>query len=307
MQTGLHYGVPFSAYQEIDAINKSGLDLIEKSPLHFWSDKIVPRADTPTLKLGRATHAAVLEPEEFRAKYRREPRPEGFPGYLNTAEDYKKACSNFGLAVSGTKAELRKRLEAFQAPVKYFSDVEAACEGFEILTDNQMRACEHMRERAETSETMRELMRDGFSEVTLVWNDTETGVLCKARADRLRTGLFLDLKTAQDASPAGFAKSVVNYKYYRQAAWYVDGYRALHPNEEPPLFVFAVYESEPPFADAYYFADSEMLELGRKENRELLKLYAACRESGVWPGYSPELQPLILPKWKTANQKPEEF
>jgi hypothetical protein len=50
------------------------------------------------------------------------------------------------------------------------------------------------------------------------------GTPCKVRPDLYNSkdsGIVLDLKTTIDASPKGFAKSVRQYGYLFQAAWYM--------------------------------------------------------------------------------------
>ena len=38
-----------------------------------------------------------------------------------------------------------------------------------------------------------------------------------------RRGVLSDLKSVQDASPEGFAQGIANYRWHRQAAFYLDG------------------------------------------------------------------------------------
>ena len=52
-----------------DPISWSRLRNIARSPLHYKYALTVQRADTPTLKLGRAVHCAVLEPQQYAARY----------------------------------------------------------------------------------------------------------------------------------------------------------------------------------------------------------------------------------------------
>ena len=54
-------------------ISKSGLDLIAKSPAHYWSRYLDPNREkkepTAAMLLGTAVHFAILEPEEFGRRY----------------------------------------------------------------------------------------------------------------------------------------------------------------------------------------------------------------------------------------------
>ena len=73
MKTGLFAGISNAAYHAGDGISKSGLDLIARSPLHYFAKYRSPdrERDEPTeaMKLGTAVHSAVLEPESFASDY----------------------------------------------------------------------------------------------------------------------------------------------------------------------------------------------------------------------------------------------
>ena len=59
-------------------ISKSGLDLINRAPAHYYERYLNPAAnpqkETPALVIGSAVHCAVLEPEEFGKRYAVGPR-----------------------------------------------------------------------------------------------------------------------------------------------------------------------------------------------------------------------------------------
>jgi exodeoxyribonuclease VIII len=108
--------------------------------------------------------------------------------------------------------------------------------------------------------------------------------------------ILVDLKTCVDASPAGFAKSIVNWRYQVQAAFYSDGWEAA-TGQKVHAFVFAAVEKEWPYAAAAYMLTDEDLTQGRLAYRRNLRTYAACTASGEWPGYSTDIQLLNLPAW----------
>jgi exodeoxyribonuclease VIII len=108
--------------------------------------------------------------------------------------------------------------------------------------------------------------------------------------------ILLDGKTASDASPDGFARAVVQYRYDIQAAWYSLGYELA--TGMPVLgFVFACVESEYPYAAAAYMLPDDVLDRAQATISGLMVRYAECREHGRWPGYEQEIQLLNLPVW----------
>jgi hypothetical protein len=60
---------PEAAYRADPALNWSLIKTIAKSPLHFRHRRDNPRPDSPTFRVGRAVHAAILEPERFAADW----------------------------------------------------------------------------------------------------------------------------------------------------------------------------------------------------------------------------------------------
>jgi exodeoxyribonuclease VIII len=136
--------------------------------------------------------------------------------------------------------------------------------------------------------------------VSSFWFDPATGEHSKCRPDWESPAgdgvILLDLKTCQDASPAGFARAVVNFGYHLQAAHYSDGH-AIASGKPVLGFVFACVEAEYPHAAAAYMLDDDAMAKARAKNRELAELYAACKAAGAWPGYVDTIQPLSLPAW----------
>lgn len=150
----------------------------------------------------------------------------------------------------------------------------------------------------------------GTAEQAIVWRDDETGVWRRALVDHMphesTAGLHIlaDLKTTQDASPRAVAKTVANFGYHQQAAFYLDGYRAVRGGD--PAFLFVFVEKDPPHLVSVVELDQPALIVGRELNRRALNLFAECQASGVWPGHSPEIELVALPAWAT-NRLEEPF
>lgn len=142
----------------------------------------------------------------------------------------------------------------------------------------------------------------GAPEQALFWRDAETGIMCRAMLDWLRhkstTRRFVvpDYKTAVSASPDRFEKAMWDYDYHRQAAWYLDGVKALGLDANP-AFVFVVQEKTPPYLVSVFEPDALALQAGRYHNRQARIVYDECQASGRWPGYSTEVELISLPPW----------
>jgi exodeoxyribonuclease VIII len=138
----------------------------------------------------------------------------------------------------------------------------------------------------------------GKAEQTFMWTDAATGLECKCRPDWMTDdgSIVVDLKTTEDASPAGFKKSIANYRYHVQAAFY------LHSLEQatgvcPEQFIFIAVEKKPPHAVAVYAADPEMIKTGWHTAERDLDAIAQCRKLNRWPGYNEAIEPISLPPW----------
>ena len=108
--------------------------------------------------------------------------------------------------------------------------------------------------------------------------------------------LVLDLKTTQDASPKGFQRSIVNYRYHVQASHYLDVIESS-TGKRPQAFLFIAVEKVRPFATAVYMADEAMIGVGKQHAREDLDNIAKWMAEDHFPGYSERVEEISLPKW----------
>ena len=271
--------MPDADYRQIRAVNCSGLKLFADSPLHYWHRYLNPdRApETPSkaLRLGTLIHCRALEGlEEFNSRYVRKGE------YKRNTKEGKAAHEAF-LASMPEGAEIIEQDEWDQA-----LDVAHA-----LLKST---AASNLLEGAH-----------GYSEEVIQWVDEESGLLCKAKMDRIQTingkTYIVDLKTCSQfyggAGPKGFSKSAANFKYHWQAAFYLDGLRASGDFGEVEDFVFVVVEKEPPYGVGIYRASDQFVQIGRDQYREAMENFAVCQRDDHWPGYDTKIVDLELPRW----------
>jgi len=146
---------------------------------------------------------------------------------------------------------------------------------------------------------------NGKPEQALFRQDEQEGVWLRSMLDWLPDSgdgrmIVPDYKTAISASPAEFAKAVANYRYHMQDAFYRDMVVGLGLADDV-AFVFVVQEKTAPYLVTVVELDSEAVRIGRELNREAIDLYAECQSSGVWPGYSEEVELIALPAWATYS------
>lgn len=153
-----------------------------------------------------------------------------------------------------------------------------------VLTAAEWEICLRLREAVWNHPTCQDLLSDGTAESSAWWLDPEAGLLCKCRSDWSRPGLLLDLKTAVDASPAGFARAIERYRYHVQAAYALDGWPQAGGGTMDQ-FIFVVVEKTPPYAVALYDLSAAFLDAARARYRRDLATAAECLTRQHWPGY----------------------
>ena len=265
---GIYEGVPAAEYFVWPYASSSRLTKLMRSPAHMRAEIQDGRRMTAALTLGSAIHTAVLEPWEFQKRYCLAP-------------------------------ECDKRTKAGKEVWAKF------CEGTKGLTPlkpEEASICASVL-AASRRHSMANLLLSlpGKNEVSIVWDDPETRQRCKARIDRLclDAGLVVDLKTTEDACELAFTRSIFNYGYYRQGAFYLNGLKANGVDIED--FSIIAMEKTSPFAVAVYRLREDALEVGRRQLERLLARYAQCEREQSWPGYSTEIEDIGLPSWALSQ------
>lgn len=156
------------------------------------------------------------------------------------------------------------------------------------------------------------LFTDGKPEQSVFAPDPLTGVMLRARFDWLKNGLtpngkllIADYKTAADAAPEAIAKSVRNYGYHQQDAWYTSVAHLLGLADDIE-FVLVFQEKTAPYLVTVVVLDHAASFWGEVLNRYAIKLYRRCVESGRWPGYADDVVPVSLPPWAERDYEAAE-
>jgi len=267
--------LPDVEYFKAEGINNTTLGHMLPTPAHCKAYMETPDERTPAMEFGAALHSAVLEPDLFEKNYCIEP-------------NLKKPTK----AQIGAKNPSPATVELLEA----WQEWEAENEGLIPVSHDDQAKILLMRESIFNNKAAASVLTKGDKELTLYWVDEETGEKMKCRVDNYFNGYVIDLKTTVDASPAGFAKAVANYKYHRQAALYSDGILNCF-GEQPKGFIFVAAEKEEPFLAAPYVLSSDSFARGHDEYRSLLLDFVQCKKTGVWQGYEEKVNEISLPGW----------
>jgi hypothetical protein len=284
---GVYPGTPMEDYHAWGCASNSRLSRLMKSPAHLKAYIEEPaKEDTPARKLGRAIHMAVLEPGLFAEHYTT-------AGVCEASTKDGKACTNAGLFV-------HKRIGWVCGVHARNQDDDLETVEREVLTAGDHETCVRVRDAVHAHSMARGLVTGpGQVEMSMVWKDRATGVLCKSRWDRhtpeIAGGSVVDLKSSLDSSIFDFERASFNWGYHRQAAFYLRGARA----RRLPVRSFSIIavEKEPPYAVAVYRISDAVVDNLTEQLDSLLELYAECMGRDQWPGYPEIVRDISLPKW----------
>jgi hypothetical protein len=262
-----------ASYHVHPAVSKSHLDLIARSPLHYWARYLDPNRVAPepsaAMRLGTALHTHVLELSRWDDEIAVAP-----------------ACD--------------RRTKAGKDA---FASFEASAAGKTVITADDADVVMAMGRSVMRHPGAAMLLGlPGKAETTHMWTDPLYGIECKCRPDWLTDdgSIIVDLKTTRDASPRGFRQSIASYRYHVQASWYLHGVHAA-TGKRPDQFIFICVESTAPYACAVYAADAEMIERGHEQAMKDLGRLAVCKAADSWPSYSDQIETISLPGWMTGQ------
>jgi exodeoxyribonuclease VIII len=145
------------------------------------------------------------------------------------------------------------------------------------------------------------LNKNGFSELSFFAKSPNTGVLCKCRFDYLTADrIAIDVKKTQDAQAEAFSKSIANYRYYVQQAFYSDVFNWATGQDLQDFLFLAVEEESPNYSKLWRLTD-ESVTIGRLEYESDLAIYAECKLNDHYPMPNQGIEEINLPSWKIAQ------
>lgn len=291
---GIYPGQSFAEYLRIDAASAHRLiDLSELSPDHCRWNFENPKKRTADMAIGSASHALIIRPDDFILDFL-------VAEQCSSCTKAGKQCSRGGSRFDGrawfcsqhasddSGPEENPRTILSQGDYAIASDAAGA-----VLGNADMRS-------------LLDSCPDDDREVTVLWIDPATGLLCKARFDALsrERRIVLDFKSTRCAKPGAFARQAKSLRYDLQAAFYLRAADAagIDANE----FVIAAFEKKAPFGTSINVFSGDDMALASKEIDGHLATYAKCQSSGNWPGYQAGVNIIRLSKWTDQSYLIEE-
>jgi PDDEXK-like domain of unknown function (DUF3799) len=252
-------------YHGAQGVSSSDFRLLERSPLHLHYKQHFKLSGS-TLDFGSALHKSVLEPESF--------------------------CEEFAIAPDAPR-NTKAGKDAYAQFQESLGDKTALTsieyEQIELMSKNVLAIAGG-------------LLKGGEAE-TSHFATHENGIVCKCRPDYYieEKGLIVDLKTTKDSSEYGFKKSIFEYRYHRQAAWYIDTLRLN--GKKADRFIFITVEKTSPYMVSIYELDKVAIQRGREDYQRLLNEYV----NFIKTGKARVVKPIGLPEWAIEQEELETY
>jgi len=286
---GIYFDIPEQEYRAWDAVSWSSLSWMVQSPGIFkghleHSERFITKDTEELLLKGRIFHTYLLEPDVAKQVYLC--KPETYPSELK-GEIVEKP---WNMNANYCKDWVRQR----------------AAEGYEIVSASMLA---HAIGQAANARQVPEIMQiiDGAKiEVAVVWIDSDTGLLCKARLDALKGGQIGEAKsTGRSAEWESWMRTVQARQYWGQAAFYRDGHDAIADRPELPIVRFLVVESKYPYRATYYdmmdhpeAVSYQCFIEGRWIYHSYLQQLAYAMKNDHWPMWAAQSDgEMVIPEW----------
>jgi hypothetical protein len=276
VKPGIYHDIPFSDYLKINAFHSGIAKLILKSAKKARWEMDNPKKSTPDMVFGSLIDCLLLEPDKF---------------------------SNYFTTLPETSVDKKDNIIPFSARSDHGKNVLKSIyeSGKQPISTSQIKHGKSLVDGIMGHPTAGQWLSGGRAQVTIIWNDPQTGVLCKIRPDYLRDDRITDLNTTKDAHPSVFSSIAGRMGYHIQAALYHDGLyfaeNGQYPTEWVKPFSQVVAETEPAYDVICFDIQEESLDCGRELFHEAIQKYADCLESNKWPGYSDCAEPLDIPAY----------
>ena len=261
-------------YNEAPGLRWSDLRAALDSPLHLRHQLDAPRVDRPAFRLGRAEHAAILEPDVF-------------------DRDCVIVPAEFVTGSGGLSSSKKATawLEEAGSPDLLLTEAE---------WDNACRMVDAVYTHPTASEWMRQ---STIREQAVFWTDTIDGIECKAKPDLVAPGLgmMIDLKRKTPRGGINTVRScvseLVSRHYIGQLGYYLRGWLSdlerVHLDRIGWIFV----TPSAPYDVICVYADEEMLGYGAELAEKALRVYADGLTTGDWHGVAPLPVEVSLPAY----------
>lgn len=291
MEAGIYQDISIEQYHaEKDWVSSSGMKYVMKSLRHYWYYlQGTFNSEKSHFDFGNAFELALLDPDEFDRKVAVE--KDIFNAIFEANPETK----------SPRSTTMYKEWFNEQKRLNRYVISEEGEESF-VYIENMLRSC-HM------DSTIKRLINNINYQVSIFWEDKETGLKMKARPDFVKThkDIIVDVKTAVDGSKEAFGKAIGNNDLWLQAAMQIEGVIASGLMDKVDAYYWLVVEKKPPFNATIYHFQPDDIAWALDNLAYYKKLLADAIKSNSFVGYTQQadnqygIVSVELPAWIKTN------
>lgn len=239
-------------------LSSSDLRRILRSPAHWRAPK---QPSTKAQEFGTLAHEAVLEPDNFAARCRPTSKVD-----RRTTE---------GKAIAAWQASQEEKYGIKFIDETLYNQITTLAESVRTSLGSTGIFAGGVAERS------------GFAELG--------GINVRIRPDYLTDTHIYDLKTTYDSRIESFQRSIFQYQYELQCAFYLDVAELVDGKKRK--FVWVAVENEAPYGVCVFEPDEAVIERGRRMYRQALAMYKECASLDYWPSYPTTVQTIKVPRY----------
>lgn len=239
-EPGMYFAIPDEVYHASPGLSNSGIKEILISPGDYWASYRDPdrvAVDAEHFVFGKAMHRRTLEGKDvFYSHYAIEPDMADYPDALTTTDQLKLILKSHKYEMGGTRADKVRRVLYLEPDTIIWDDIldkwkeKNQHDGKIILSAQQGKLIEDRGAVIDRHPDASRAFSNGLPEVSIFWDDEETGIRMKVRMDYLKINSVPDLKTFANKGRLSIDKAVAramaNESYYIQPYVYLRGLEA---------------------------------------------------------------------------------
>lgn len=240
---GIYFGMPEEKYHKIPYFSRSFSEEMNFDSEEAWyRSNLNPNKPehkpTAAMNVGTAIHSMILEPNMFKILYVEQPKYSDYKGVeiLKDTKDLKTFLKKFGEKTSLLKHELIHVAETYLHPdtqviwdnvIRDFK-LNVEKHGKRILQQDDVEILDGVKESLDLRPEIKNKLREGYSEVVIIWEDETLGLTCKSRLDRLSIDHIIDIKSFSVKNKkkplTEFLENEIRYQNYNlQSSMYAQG------------------------------------------------------------------------------------
>jgi len=232
MKEGIYFNMPDSEYHSIPYFSRSMVQYVNMGAEEAWHQAPINpnkalNESSYAMDLGTAMHSMILEPEIFNQLYIRRPKKEDYTNkiILDKVSELQDFLESVGEKKTGRKDDLIGRAIPYLNPNTHIVwegemhkfDTELQLRGCKELNDNEIEILNAVQDNINNTSQIKQVFQNGYPEVTIIWKDEESGVMCKCRLDYVRPEAIGELKTFSLKYKKNLTKllcDIINFERY---------------------------------------------------------------------------------------------